>query len=168
MQGIQASRGRYLFSLFLVFFLSACTGSSFPSSAPVSHQTYNYAHFGKTPSTVMRAGQFTLTWKPLPGPSSQEAMPTPITLLANLIGPFADLSAAKQAVKLPVGSSSYESVVAWMQPIQTDDWTNQTYFRSFLIPKNIPTGLYVIEQKVVFNGTRMSGAAAARSLLTVV
>jgi hypothetical protein len=128
------------------------------SSCGTPHKTYSYGKFTQVLSAsalhtgdgdevfnLHPGGQFTLTWAPSLVQDTTSS--SPVTITAELKGPFATLAAIQMAESDPMGDVS-GPVVAGMKPIQTDSWTNKTYQYDFPLKRTLAAGYYVLLQTV--------------------
>ncbi|GCF09317.1 hypothetical protein [Dictyobacter arantiisoli] len=125
-------------------------------SCGTPHKTYNYENFTKNLSgTGTQAGEefytfnsgasFSLKWTSLAASDSTESSASPVSIYADLRGPYATMDAMKKAMT-PQGVTG--TIVKSMPVIQTDDWTNKTYQYDFQLDKNLKAGFYILSQKV--------------------
>lgn len=129
------------------------------SSTATLHLTYNYGSFScPSNATVQPNHEFAtlslhpgyrlvVKWQPFPGPTSAETMPSPVSLSAELVGPFPSFDAAQQ-VRQPDGSIGAGSIVASTSPLHTDDWTNKTYVSNMKLSPSLIPGYYVAVEQV--------------------
>lgn len=129
------------------------------SSTATLHLTYNYASFScPSNATVQPNHEFAtlslhagyrlvVKWQPFSGSTSAETTAAPISLSAELLGPFPSFDAAQQ-VRQPDGSIVVSSIVASASPLHTDDWTNKTYVSTMKLSPRLTPGYYVAVEQV--------------------
>jgi hypothetical protein len=138
--------------------LACMLGILVMSSCGTPHKTYSYGHFTQVLSasalhtgtgddvfTFHPGDQFLLKWAP--SPVQETTSSSPVTITAELKGPFATLTAIQLAESDPNGDVS-GPVAAGMKPIQTNSWTDKTYQYDFQLNRTLAAGYYVLLQTV--------------------
>lgn len=161
-----------MISSVLFTLLSACA-----SNIPL-HATYTYNNFS-CPPNVRKGNEFAtlslhtghqlrIEWQPLSGPPTPESAPTPVSLTAELIGPFPSLNAAQQVSHRDAFNISSPSVAS-ISPIQTNDWANKAYVSIMELPPRLIPAYYIeIERAESTNTqgtTRLAGACILKITL---
>jgi hypothetical protein len=152
-----------LILLSFLFLISGCT------LLTATHKTYRYNSFlPPVTSKVHRGDHFTLTWRAEQAAVSLAGSPTQETISAELFGPFSSLDALKQATmqgEIPVNGPP---MVASIQPIHTDTWTNKTYAATLHLPQDLALGYYFLVQKVNLSENGNAIVYAGRSELQII
>jgi hypothetical protein len=125
----------------MLLFLSACSVG--PS---LQHQTYTYHGPGEWASDYSSGERVPVQWTVQPGPLANDTAPAKVLLRVELIGgPFRDVNGFLAAVRKSRSANNsfpQSAVIVSAVPIQTNNWTKQSYISAITIPLNLKPGYY--------------------------
>lgn len=149
-------------SVILLISLTACTDNAGNQpTAIANHQTYAYnADVSQAISQNWHPGDtIQVKWNAKAYQLIGDPNPVQLKLSLQLTGPFVSKQdALNQPNKAPIVSSS---------PIQTNDWTSQTFTSAVILPTDLAPGDYTLTQQINF-GSNVGDKTTAGTTIHVI
>lgn len=161
-------------SLLLILLVSGC-GPTIVE--PPTHATYSFSNINSLPQdrvtdpnepTAYAYGQgehIDLFWGAHPAGETTSSQPTPVKIVAGLVGPFTSIEALKKAVSFD-GNVINGRIVTAIPPLQTNTWSNKTVSTQFALPATLAPGYYMLVQTIQ-TGNMPAASAPTGSIIHI-